>query len=143
MQQPDARQAKRVLVAQLTLIPLVTVVGLAFGSSVAVSALIGGSICLLANWVFAVLVFRQYKAQEPGMLLLRFYGAEVLKLTLVLALLATAFLSVEGLHLPALLIAYLTVQVLPAVLVSGADGCRGGGRRLDRDLHQGWNGRRN
>ncbi len=141
MQQPDARQAKRVLVAQLVLTPLLTVAALAFGTSVALSALIGAATCLLANWVFAVLVFRQYRAQEPGMLLMRFYGAELLKLTLVLGLFATAFVAVEGLDLPALLIAYLTTQVLPTVVVSGTGRAPAPGAR--RGFDSGWGQRRN
>lgn len=48
-----------------------------------------------------------------------FYGAEVIKLSLVLGLFAVAYAAVEGLSVPALLAAYLAVQVLPAVFASG------------------------
>ena len=50
---------------------------------------------------------------------MRFYGAEILKLSLILGLFAIAFTTIEGLHLPALLIAYFAVQVLPAIFASG------------------------
>lgn len=121
MQQPDALQAKRVLALQFALTLILSAVALSFGVSVALSVLIGAAVCLLANSIFAFWVFRQYRAQEPGLLLMRFYGAEVLKLSLILGLFAVAFATIEGLNLPALLIAYFAVQVLPAVFASGWD----------------------
>ena len=121
MQQPDVLQAKRVLVVQLALTLILSAVALPFGWFVALSVLIGGGVCLLANALFAFWVLRQYRAQEPGSLVMRFYGAEIIKLSLILGLFAIAFTTFEGLHLPALLIAYFAVQVLPAVFVSGWD----------------------
>ena len=118
MQQPDVLQAKRVLVVQLALTLVLAAAALPFGISVALSVLIGAAVCLLANSLFAYWVFRQYRAQDPGSLLVRFYGAEVAKLSLVLALFALAFTLSEGLNLPALLLAYFAVQVLPAIFAS-------------------------
>ena len=118
MQQPDVLQAKRVLATQLGLTLILSAVALPFGGLVALSVLIGGGICLLANALFAFWVFRQYRAQEPGSLVLRFYGAEIFKLSLILGLFALAFATIEGLNLPALLAAYFAVQVLPAVFAS-------------------------
>ena len=86
-----------------------------------ISVLIGAVVCLLANSIFALWVFRRYRAQELGSLLMRFYGAEIIKLALILGLFAAAFVSIEGLNVPALLVAYLAVQVLPAVFASGWD----------------------
>jgi ATP synthase protein I len=75
----------------------------------------------LANSIFAYWVFRQYRAQEPGSIAMRFYGAEIVKLSLILGLFAVAFTTIEGLKMPALLIAYFAVQVLPAVYASGME----------------------
>jgi len=115
---PDGLQVKRVLWIQL-----LTALGLAaaatfFGWTAVLSALIGGGVCTLANALFALLVFRRYRAQEPGMMVMRFYGAEIGKIALVLALFAAAFVLIEGLNLPALLGAYFVVQVFPAMLAS-------------------------
>ena len=119
MQQPDALQAKRVLVIQLAMTLILSAGTLPFGMSVALSVLIGAGVCLLANAIFAVWVFREYRAQEPGSLVMRFYGGEIIKLSVILGLFVAAFTMIEGLNLPALLIAYFAVQVLPAVFASG------------------------
>jgi len=115
MHQPDALQAKRVLIAQLALTAILTAVAVPFGMPAAISVLIGSTACFLATAVFALWVFRRYRAQRPDELLLRFYGAEVVKLAVAIGSLVFAFVTIEGLNLPALLAAYFAVQVLPAV----------------------------
>jgi ATP synthase protein I len=124
MQQPDVLQAKRILIAQLALTLLLTAAALIFGTSVALSVLFGGAVCLLANTIFAFLIFRQYRAQDAGALVGRFYGAEVVKLSLILGLFAIAFATKAGINPPALLVAYFAVQVLPAVVASTWNGGR-------------------
>ena len=119
IQSPDALQAKRVLSIQVVTTLVLSAVAFFFGGIVAASVLIGGSVCTLANGVFAFLVFRRYRAQEPGMLVMRFYGAEIGKIAVVLLLFAAAFALIDGLNLPALLGAYFVVQVFPALLASG------------------------
>ena len=121
MRQPDALQAKRVLKLQLATTLLGVFVGLIFGLSVALSVLIGAGVCLLANTVFVLWVFRGYRAQEPGRLLMRFYLAEVAKLAIILASFSVAFVMIEGLSLPVLLGAFFVVQVLPTVLAGQLD----------------------
>lgn len=96
-------------------------IGLPFGTMAVVSAAIGAGACLLANWVFALRVFRRYRAQQPGELVLRMYGAEIVKIVLILALFSLAFATLEDLNLPALLGAYFAVQVLPALFASRPD----------------------
>ncbi len=118
-QQPDALQVKRILILQLALTLILTTAALPFGIPVALSVLIGAAVCLAANSIFAFRVFRHYRAQDPKAVLVRFYGAELIKLALVLGLFAVAFMTSKGLNLPALLIAYFAVQVLPAVLAPG------------------------
>jgi ATP synthase protein I len=115
MQQSEALQAKRVLIAQLALTLALTAAAAPFGAQIALSALIGAGTCLLASAVFAFWVFRRYRAQRPDALVIRFYGAEVAKLAVALGLFALAFATVGGLNLPVLLAAYFVVQVLPAV----------------------------
>lgn len=118
MHQPDVLQVKRVLIAQLFLTLGLTAVALPFDARVALSLLIGSAVCLLATAVFAFWVFRRYSAQRPEMLVMRFYGAEVVKLALVLGLFAIAFAMIDGLNVAALLAAYFVVQVLPTVFAS-------------------------
>lgn len=118
MHQPDVQQVKRVLIAQLFLTLGLTAVALPFDARVALSLLIGSAVCLLATAMFAFWVFRRYSAQRPEMLVMRFYGAEVVKLALVLGLFAIAFAMIDGLNVAALLAAYFVVQVLPTVFAS-------------------------
>jgi ATP synthase protein I len=112
MHQPDALQAKRVLIVQLIFGLAAVAVALLFSVSVAISALIGAGSCVVANALFTALVFRGYRAQEPTRLVMRMYGAEVLKLGLLLGLFTIAFVALDELNLPVLLGAYLAVQVL-------------------------------
>lgn len=121
MRQPDAAQVKRVLKIQFITALAAVLFGSLFGLSVALSVLIGAGVCLLANTVFALWVFRDYRAEEPGGLLMRFYGAEVAKIAIILGLFAVAFVTIEGLNLLALLGGYFVVQVLPSVVAAQLD----------------------
>ncbi len=122
VQQQGAQLAKSVLVVQLALAPVLTVVALPFGLPVALSVLIGATVCLVANSIFAFEVLGYYyRAQDPQSLVVRFYGAELIKLSLVLGLFFVAFVTIEGLSWPALFGAYFAVQVLSAVVAPDWD----------------------
>jgi ATP synthase protein I len=112
MERRNAQQVRRVLIAQLVVTFLTAAGALPFGARTGVSALIGGSVCLAANALVAFWIFRWYRAQDPGLLVTRLYAAEVAKVALVLGLFAVAFVTIKGLNLPALLGAYLAVQLL-------------------------------
>ncbi|MGD8207118.1 MAG: ATP synthase subunit I [Chromatiales bacterium] len=103
---------------QIVLALAAVLAALPFGVMALASAAIGAAVCLLANWIFAYRVFRRYRAQQPGKIVVHMYGAEVLKIAVVLASFSLAFAYVEDLSLPALLGAYFAVQVLPAVFAS-------------------------
>lgn len=114
-------QLRRLLLWQLGFAALALLVASPFGLMALASVGIGAGACLLANWLFAAWVFRRYRAQQPGDLVLRMYGGEVVKITLILALFAVAFATLEDLNLPALLGAYFAVQVLPALFAARPD----------------------
>ncbi len=86
------------------------------------SALLGGAIATAANALFAVWVFGRYEAREPGKLAARFYGAELFKLLFVALAFAVVFISVKSVSVPALLSAFLLVQVLPPLLANRVAG---------------------
>jgi len=94
---------------------------LPLGSSVALSVLIGAGSCLVANALFAASVFRGYRAQEPERILLRFYGAELAKIVVILALLAIALAMIDSLIAPVLLGAYLVTQVAASLIAAQSD----------------------
>lgn len=112
MQPSHALPVKRLLQAQLYIGLAAIAVATPFGWSALLSASIGAGVCLLANGVFAFWVFRKYRAQEAGALVMRMYSAEIAKIAMILILFAAAFALIDGLNLPALLGAYLAVQVL-------------------------------
>ena len=118
MQQPDALQAKRIIKIQAVLGLALVAIVLPFGGSVALSVLVGAGICLLANTLFAVWVFRSYRAQEPGRLVMRLYGAEIGKVGLALGLFAVAFAVLHRPHIPALVGAYVAVQVVSILIAA-------------------------
>ena len=114
----DQVQLRRLLVWQLVFGAMAVLVTIPFGGIAVVSAAIGAGVCLLANWVFALRVFRRYRAAAPTELALRIYVAEIVKIALILGLFALAFVTLANLNLPALLGAYFAVQVLPALFAS-------------------------
>lgn len=112
MQQSDQRRAKWILLSQIIVTLVVALAALAAEKNAALSALLGGTIATLGNLLFALWVFGPYRAQEPGGLLTRFYGAELLKLLLIALLFAATFVWVEPLNVVALFVAFFLVQVL-------------------------------
>ncbi|MFE8035379.1 ATP synthase subunit I [Thiohalocapsa marina] len=118
---PDRVQLKRLLLWQVVFALAATLAALPFGLAVTASAAVGAAVCLLANWVFALRVFKRYRAQQPGEIVLRMYGAEIIKIAMILALFSVAFATIDSLNLPAMLGAYFAVQVLPALFASRPD----------------------
>ena len=118
MQQPNALQARQILRIQSIFGLILTIIALPFGSPVAISVLIGAGTCWLANALLVVWVFRAYRAQAPERLVLRFYSAEVAKITLILVLFGVAFAIYDELNIPALLGAYFMVQVIPTLIAA-------------------------
>ena len=118
MQQPDPLQVKRVLYIQTLMTLALAAVAFLVNRQVGLSVVVGAGACTAANGLFALLVFKRYRAQEPDLLLMRFYAAEIMKIALVLTVFTAAIVSLEDLSLPALLGAYFVVQVLPALLAS-------------------------
>jgi ATP synthase protein I len=121
MQQAEARLVKRILRVQAMIGLGAAALALPLGSSVALSVLIGAGSCLVANALFAASVFRGYRAQDPERILLRFYGAELAKIVVILALLAIALAMIDSLIAPVLLGAYLVTQVAASLIAAQSD----------------------
>jgi ATP synthase protein I len=121
MQQAEARLVRRILRVQAMIGLGAAALALPLGSSVALSVLIGAGSCLVANALFAASVFRGYRAQEPERILLRFYGAELAKIVVILALLAIALAMIDSLIAPVLLGAYLVTQVAASLIAAQSD----------------------
>lgn len=118
----DKRQAYRTILAQLVAASTAGLLLLVVAGDVfAYSGLAGGLIATLANTLFAYRIFVHYSAQEPGKLLARFYGTEILKLVLTGLLFAGVILWIKPLSVGALLGVFLLVQILPIVIIQLLD----------------------
>ena len=121
MRNLDIRRARRILTIQVVLTLVLAGSAAVYDTTAGLSALIGGGVTTLANGLFAVVVFGRYRAQDAGKLVFRFYGAELLKLSVVVAMFAATFIWVAPVNLVTLFGAFFIVQVLPPLLAHGAD----------------------
>ncbi len=118
----DKRQAYRTVLAQLvTSLTAALLLLMVAGGVYAYSGLAGGLIATLGNVLFAYRIFVRYTAQEPGRLVARFYGAEILKLVLTGLLFAGVILWIKPLSVGALFGIFLLVQLMPMVVVQLLD----------------------
>lgn len=120
IQLTQARLPRRVLTLQAILAAVASVAATPFGLMPALSVLIGGGACVVANAVAVLWVFRDYRAQAPEALWMRLFSAEVVKIALLLALFGLAFATVEGLNVPFLLGSYFVIQVLPPIFAANS-----------------------
>jgi ATP synthase protein I len=114
----DVQRAKSILIAQLITMVVVALVVLLIDPLSARDALIGGAAAALGTALFAVWVFGRYSASEPGQIVARFYGGEVIKIVAIVAVFAAAMKGLEDLNPVALFGAFLVVQVLPPLLAN-------------------------
>lgn len=108
--------ANRTVLAQLLVTLVAAIALLVVGTIHAYSGLAGGMIAAVANAFFAKRIFVHYRAQEPGKLLARFYGAELLKLVLTGLLFAGVILWIKPLSVGALFGVFLLVQMVPMLV---------------------------
>jgi len=129
MEKTEARRLKQLLTTQAVTAGLLGLLALAFGATAALAATIGAGTSLFGNVIAALWAFRDYRAQEPERILLRFYSAEVVKISVVVLIFAAALAAVDGLNIAVLLGAYLVVQVVSPVVAAQLDtrpSCRPG-----------------
>ncbi len=110
------------LVTQMVTLLVVAAVAGTLGLPYLRDAFIGGLAALAGSAVFAFWVFGRYRAQEPGRIVANFYGGEVLKILVVVAVFAAAMLGLPDLNPMALFGAFLVVQVLPPLLANRVAG---------------------
>jgi len=113
--------APRAILAQSALTLALAGPLLSWGAVPAYSALLGGGVATSANALFALGVFGRYQAPRLAALAGRLMLAEVLKLAYTGALFLTVIVAVRPLSPIALFLAYLAVQLVPALLAAWAD----------------------
>ena len=116
MQPTGNSQIRHIISAQFGVAISVALALLLFNQLYAWSGLIGGLISASTNGLMARKVFLPYRAQHPGEVLARFYGAEFWKLLLTGVLFAVVLIYVEPLSFGALLGSYLLVQVVVPII---------------------------
>jgi len=116
MQGLDVKRARRILAIQLAVALIIAAITAMFDLTAGLSALIGGATVTLSNGLFALLVFARYRAEQADRLMMRFYGAELVKLMTIVAIFAAVFILIKPLNLLALFGAFFLVQVLPPLL---------------------------
>jgi len=116
MENLDRRRAKRILKVQAVVALVFIVVGQLLGEDIGMAALIGAVIAAASNALFALGVFGQYRAEEPGGLLFKLYAAELIKLLVVALAFAGTFLWIKPLNVPVLFGVFFVVQILPPLL---------------------------
>lgn len=114
----DAQRAKSILKAQLVVLLVIALVVLLIDPLMARDALIGGAAAAIGSAVFAFWVFGRYSANEPGQIVARFYGGELIKIATIVIVFAAAMKGLDDLNPVALFGAFLVVQVLPPLLAN-------------------------
>lgn len=71
-----------------------------WGAQYGVSALAGGSVAVLPNFVFATLAFSHSGASSSGKVLKTFYWGEAVKLLLTIALFSLVFINLKVVFMP-------------------------------------------
>jgi ATP synthase protein I len=113
MTQQTSTPALQSLGLQLGLTLLASAVLLPFSAAASLAALLGGAIAIAGNLAVVALVFRRYRAAEPGGLATRMMGGELARLVLVAVGFGLVFVNVKD---PAVLVlfgSFLVVHLLP------------------------------
>jgi F0F1-type ATP synthase assembly protein I len=94
----------------------VAIVLIPLGWVYAYSGALGGGIATISNALFARKVFGEYRAQNPGMVLASFVGAELQKIIVIALLFASAIIWLDVLSYATLFGSYLFVQIGSLIL---------------------------
>jgi ATP synthase protein I len=113
MTQQTSRPAFQSLGLQFALTLAASAAFLPFGAAASLAVLLGGAIAIAGNLLVVALVFRGYRAAEPGGLATRMMGAELARLVLVGVGFALVFASVKNPVVIALFGSFLVVHLVP------------------------------
>ncbi|UPQ87973.1 F0F1 ATP synthase subunit I [Vibrio sinaloensis] len=106
---PGRELAKRLLLIEISVVTLVAAgLAIAVNTEWGVSALIGGSIFVIANAVFALCAFLFVGARAAKMVAALFYTGEALKILITVALFSVAYMYMQ-VELVPLKLTYLLV----------------------------------
>jgi len=81
----------------------------------ACSAILGGVVFILPNWLFTGLVFRQSDSDTARGILYRFFVGEALKIFVTIVLFAACFIMIRPLNIMALFATFIVTMVINVV----------------------------
>ena len=89
-----------------------------WGAQYGLSALAGGAIAVLPNFVFATLAFSHTGASSAGKVMKTFYWGEAVKLLLTIAMFSLAFINLKVVFMP-LFVCYVAALIafVPVIIV--------------------------
>ncbi|MCM8857614.1 MAG: ATP synthase subunit I [Candidatus Thiodiazotropha sp.] len=117
MQLTGNNQIRTIVALQFGAALTIGMVLLVFGKTIALSGFVGGLIAALANGFFAHRSFAHYRAQDPGKIAGRMFGAEIQKLILTGLMFGLTIVTIKPLSIGVLLGCYLCVQVVVPLIV--------------------------
>jgi ATP synthase protein I len=82
-----------------------------WGAQYGLSALAGGAIAVLPNFVFATLAFSHTGASSAGKVMKTFYWGEAVKLLLTIAMFSLAFINLKVVFMP-LFVCYVAALIV-------------------------------
>mgnify|MGYP000600323104 FL=1 len=80
--------------------------------------MIGGFTATVGNLLFARTLFGHYSASEPGLILGRIYGAEIVKLLVMVLIFAAVIKWYESLEILAMLGVWMVVHLTPGIMIA-------------------------
>ncbi len=103
-------QVNRILIAQVAVTFGVSALLFVLRPEMALSALLGGLICVLPNLYFARQLFPRKRSLQIKGLVWSAFGAEFVKMVLAILLFAVVFIHYEGVHPLVLLATYFVAH---------------------------------
>ncbi|MEJ2608900.1 MAG: ATP synthase subunit I [Candidatus Thiodiazotropha sp.] len=117
MQLTGNSQIRTIIVLQIVAALTIGLILLMFSTMAALSGVIGGLIAALANGYFAHRSFVHYRAEDPGKIASRMFGAEIQKLIMTGLLFGLTIVTIKPVNIGILLCCYLCVQVVVPLIV--------------------------
>jgi len=110
-------QIWRTVIVQAGLALLLSLALLFIGKTEAISGLIGGLAAAAGNGFMGYFVFQRYRAQQPGMMLGKYYLVEFGKLAMTAVVFLLAILNIRPVSIVAMLGIYLIVHLASGFLM--------------------------
>jgi len=110
-------QVWRTVITQTLLTLLLAALLLFYGRTEAISGLIGGLAAVAGNGFLGFFVFQQYRAQQPGAILGKYYLAEIAKLAMTALVFLLVILYLRPISIAAMLGIFLIVHLASGFLM--------------------------